>query len=343
MPAKRSNATPAEKLLTLYTLLMQRGDRPASLGELASVLQCSKQTVLRLLAQLEASGYGKLDAPIRRGREHCYRLAFGLHDLGGDARDPVRLSLCRQTLRQLLPEGLTRLWNVSDSDGDFARRLCLSPADVLLPAVDGAGKFTGRGFIDYLAFEAQYRCLLLALRQRHVCRVVYREHVRQEGALLHFAPLRLVIGREALSFLGWLVDGAVPPRPCGVEPASLLLHRCLNVEITERSSLALPLPSFDMPEQENKGDHAKQPIRVRARFAPQEADDIHDRRWSPRQDMQLCTDGSLLLDFDAESEGEVLTWLLGFGSQVVVLEPQWLRERIRQQARLMLRSYQSEA
>lgn len=341
MPAKRSNATPAEKLLTLYTLLMQRGDRPASLGELASVLQCSKQTVLRLLAQLEASGYGKLDAPIRRGREHCYRLAFGLHDLGGDAREPVRLLLCRQMLRQLLPEGLTRLWDVSDPDREFARRLCLSPADVLLPAIDGAGAFTGRGFIDYLAYEAQYRCLLLALRQRHVCRVVYRERLLQEGALLNFAPLRLVIGRDALSFLGWLVDGAVPPHPCGVEPVSLLLHRCLKVEITERSSLSLP--SFGAPEQEQTGGPAKQPIRVRALFAPQEADDIHDRRWSPRQDMRLCTDGSLLLDFDAESEGEVLSWLLGFGSHVVVLEPQWLRERIRQQARLMLRAYQSEA
>ena len=74
MPGKQSCAKPGEKLLALYTLLMLRAPRAISLSELAQALECSKQTVLRLLVQLEASGYGKLDAPIVQGREHCYRI-----------------------------------------------------------------------------------------------------------------------------------------------------------------------------------------------------------------------------------------------------------------------------
>lgn len=335
MPAKRSNATPAEKLLMLYTLLIRRGERPSSLTELAGMLQCSKQTVLRLLAQLEASGYGKLEAPIRRGREHCYRLAFGLHDLCGDARELAWLTFYRQMLQQFLPQGMGRLWN-DGAIAEGAESLHLSPAEVLPLAAGGADIFFPCGIIDYPAFAAQYRCLLLALRQRHLCRVLYRESLRQEESCLYFAPLRLVIRRDSLSFLGWrMEDAATQPAGLG-KPVSLFLHRCLHVEMTERSTAALPLPGGGIAGQDEADGREKSPFRVRVLFAEQEADYVYDRRWSLRQDVQLRADGSLLLDFDAGSEGEVLAWLLSFGSRVVVLEPAWLREKIQQQARLML-------
>ena len=68
MPAKASDKTPGEKLLALYTLLLMQDGRAISLTSLADALHCSKQTILRLLSQLEASGYGKLAEPERRGK-----------------------------------------------------------------------------------------------------------------------------------------------------------------------------------------------------------------------------------------------------------------------------------
>lgn len=335
MPAKRSNATPAEKLLMLYTLLIRRGERPSSLAELAGLLQCSKQTVLRLLAQLEASGYGKLEAPIRRGREHCYRLAFGLHDLSGDARELAWLTFYRQMLRQFLPQGMGRLWN-EEMNADPPDRLHLSPIEVPPLAADGADVFFPCGIIDYPAFAAQYHRLLLALRQRILCRVLYREGLRQGESCLYFMPQRLVIRQDSLSFLGWRMEDAAGRDTGRGRPVSLFLHRCLRVEMTGRSAPAPSLPCAECPEQDEAGGRDESRFRVRLLFAPQEADYIYDRRWSLRQDVQLRDDGSLLLDFDAGSENEVLAWLLSFGGRVVVLEPAWLREKMAQQARLIL-------
>ena len=47
------DAGPSEKLLTLYTLLLF-GNRGMTLGEIAEELDCSRQSVLRLVRKLEA-------------------------------------------------------------------------------------------------------------------------------------------------------------------------------------------------------------------------------------------------------------------------------------------------
>ncbi|MBQ7585529.1 MAG: HTH domain-containing protein, partial [Desulfovibrionaceae bacterium] len=59
MPYKKSESKPGEKLLTLYTLLLVEYPNLISLGELAQKLNCSKQTILRLIDQLESSNYCK--------------------------------------------------------------------------------------------------------------------------------------------------------------------------------------------------------------------------------------------------------------------------------------------
>ncbi|MBQ4567226.1 MAG: helix-turn-helix domain-containing protein [Desulfovibrio sp.] len=95
---------PGEKLLALYTLLMLRGQNPISLSELARILHCSKQTVLRYLDQLEASGYGKLEEPIVRGREHLYRMApIAQPHLALGVRELSQLTLCRKMLLPSCP------------------------------------------------------------------------------------------------------------------------------------------------------------------------------------------------------------------------------------------------
>lgn len=68
MPPKRnSDATAGEKLLALYSLLLF-SEREFSLTELAERLRCSKQTVLRLLDQLEAGAWQGSIRETRNGR-----------------------------------------------------------------------------------------------------------------------------------------------------------------------------------------------------------------------------------------------------------------------------------
>lgn len=68
-----SDATPSEKLLLLFVLLLFN-NRPFSLSELSSTwLNASKATVLRLLGQLESAKIGVLKRE-KRGRESYYSL-----------------------------------------------------------------------------------------------------------------------------------------------------------------------------------------------------------------------------------------------------------------------------
>lgn len=106
MPAKRNgDASSGEKLLALYSLLLFR-QREFSLTKLAERLRCFRQTVLRLLDQLEAGSYRGPIHELRGGRAYCHlprppKRALTL--ISPEALE--RLVLCREFVRHLLPDG----------------------------------------------------------------------------------------------------------------------------------------------------------------------------------------------------------------------------------------------
>ena len=59
MGKKWSESRPAEKMLSLYTLLLT-SSQPVRLTELSRLLNCAKQSVTRLIDQLESSHFGKI-------------------------------------------------------------------------------------------------------------------------------------------------------------------------------------------------------------------------------------------------------------------------------------------
>lgn len=318
MPAKRSEKSPGEKLLALYTLLLLQGGRPISLAALAQALDCSKQTVLRLLGQLEASGYGKLDEPIRRGKEDFYRLAGetpGLISLG--AKELARLALCRNVLMNLLP----------GEDGEEA-------------GMGSRGQRPGvsydvmyKGYIDYGPYEKQYEQLARAIQKGLVCRLVYQKSIFAEPRELYFAPQRIISYHETLSVLGW----EVPPRGQvkNLYPNWLWLyiHRCISVALTRRHASGLPEIEMDSGRAADFGIICGDAFGVRLLFNAQTANYIHDRQWSADQKLTPGPDNSLILEMTARSQPELVSWILSFGANVKVLEPDWLRDEIREIAR----------
>ena len=104
MGCKHAEAKPAEKLLALFTTLLFN-NRSYSLGRLAEMLDCSKQTVSRLLLQMEAAKYGKL-AREKQGKEVHYRLLRPEHvpAVSLDREGLEQLLLCRDFLAHLLPQ-----------------------------------------------------------------------------------------------------------------------------------------------------------------------------------------------------------------------------------------------
>lgn len=320
MPARLSDKKPGEKLLTLYTLLVFQDEKaPFSLSRLSQLLDCSKQTVLRLLDQLEASRFGKLEEPIRKGREHYYRLTPQPRQaLSIGPREAAQLALCRSTLMRLLPK------------------------DALPP--DGTGSpspsvhVVYKGYIDYERFTGQYATLLRAVEERKVCRITYRRSPFREPRVFFFAPMRLLSYRESLAATGWEVTQSGLVKPLYETPLFLYIQRCQSVSLTARGSRRLPEP-------ESNGADAfgllqdGEPFTVELLFEEDTAGYVHDRQWAADQRFELTSDRRLRMEMTARNPAETISWVMGFGDRVTILSPDWLKEEVRRRALAVAEKY----
>ncbi|MDZ4837525.1 MAG: WYL domain-containing protein [Candidatus Melainabacteria bacterium] len=75
-------------------------------------------------------------------------------------------------------------------------------------------------------------------------------------------------------------------------------------------------------------EHTEQEYRVTIKFAPHSARYIRERVWHQSQELHEHDDGSCTLSFNAPSLDEVKRWVLMYGSDAEVLEPQFFRELI---------------
>jgi predicted DNA-binding transcriptional regulator YafY len=208
MPTKQSDAKPAEKLLALYTLLLFNGGQNFSLTELARRLSCSKQTVLRLVDQIEASEYGKIISG-KQGREafYCIERPRNLPQVSLTAEEIYQLALCRNLILHLLPKDIRKQTEKTlRAATTFAR-------DEVAPDCIGLSQVYTKGNIDYSPFQEQLKTFMLAMHRQKVCRVVYQKSLCAEPREFHFAPKRLIAYHETYMILGWEVTDRGFPGP----------------------------------------------------------------------------------------------------------------------------------
>jgi predicted DNA-binding transcriptional regulator YafY len=76
------------------------------------------------------------------------------------------------------------------------------------------------------------------------------------------------------------------------------------------------------------------------RFAPGAASSyVRERRWSRDQEMERDETGNLFLDFTSSNREELISWVLGFGSQAELLLPEDLRGEMGRVAAAMAEAY----
>lgn len=78
-------------------------------------------------------------------------------------------------------------------------------------------------------------------------------------------------------------------------------------------------------------DH--EPEQVKLKFSPQVARRVGESRWHQSEQTVIRPDGSLLWCAKIAAPKEMLPWIRGWGADVEVLEPEWLREVLVQEAR----------
>ena len=326
------DAGPSEKLLAMYTLLLF-GGRSMSLGELAQELECSKQSVLRLIARLEASRFGKIRRS-RQGRESIYCLdrPADTPRISLDAEGLRQLVLCRDFLAQLLPPSVRKRVDVT-----LQQASAYVPAENRSEVLRSIGVSYAKGRIDYAPFQTALNIFNESIRKQLVCSVRYKASIRAVPTAFDYAPGRLVVYRESIYIHGWVVSERGKAIPRFKTSTPLALHRVLEVTPTRRS--AAHLPAINDTNAHFFGLLNEPPFTVRIRFDPAVATYVAEREWSGEQQVKIHKNGSVTLSMTARSQDEVMAWVLSFAGAAELLSPRWLRDRLSDQIRLLAERY----
>ncbi len=307
------------KAVGLYGLLLFAG-KPYSLGALATIFNCSKQTILRVAQELERVHHLKVSSFMQDGQRYFTATSPKRPtNICLDIEAIQHLLLCRDIVWHMLPDALRN--DISQT---------IHSATVLLDDFDKRGEALTplaqahvKGVIDYTPFQGTIETLLDAMRARRLCEVTYKSPAKPAPKTFTVAPLRFLAYHEGL-YLKCRLAAALE-KPGDYYDPMLAVQRIRAVRDTGQTFT--PPEDADNHMPDTFGLMPGKPFRVRVAVSPSAADYIRERRWSADQTIEDHPDGSLTLEFTATSEKEVVAWVLGFGKEVKILMPTDLQRR----------------
>ncbi len=80
-------------------------------------------------------------------------------------------------------------------------------------------------------------------------------------------------------------------------------------------------------------------VHVKVRFSPTVARRVEESRWHRSQKLTREKGGSLIAEFDLDTTEEIKHWVLGFGQNAEVLEPEELRGAISEEIESLRQRY----
>ena len=179
--------------------------------------------------------------------------------------------------------------------------------------------------------ESLFEDLINAAMEQKSCRGEYWSFSRNSNREISFNPLRFYEWNDGLyCFIETLPDREI--RTTAVE-------RFSSLTVTDRS---FDYPEDFDPEEILSGAWAitkDQPLSLSIRFSPQSGRYIKERQWTSNQKIVLEADGSLILKMITSGRRDVKSWILSFGMDAEVLEPEDLRTEIREELKRQLANY----
>lgn len=323
-----------EKLISLFARLLFSGEKH-SLTELAQMLDCSKQTVLRLMEDIRKAygvdveeSYSSNRKYYRLKRPGASRSLYPLSEL-----ELSVLRMCRDFTSHLLGKKLF----------EEATR-AIGKTQALLPqGPHGNGNHFGvfrPGTIDYTPYHETICTLLKAMDEQKVCRLTYKAIMESRAKTFHIKPLKLFSKDDTIYLLAQLAkEPGKPYRTPDYDPL-LAVHRIRKVEVADR--LFDPPQNYDFEKIYNRhfGVIKDEAFEVEVELRGWAARYVAERICSPDQTIRKMGKDKILLTFTASSEPEVLSWILSFGEDAVLRSPDTLVRRIYANAEAMCKAYE---
>jgi len=317
MSKKSEYRSSTEKAVSLYSrLLFSREKR--SLSELADMLGCSKQTVLRYIQEIQMAYSVEIEESIEnRQRYYQIKKPFAPPQLYLTEDEITVLFMCREFTSSLLGKELFEL-----STRAIEKSLAYTKGGTKHPARNFATLKLGR--IDYTPHSETIHRLTEAMKSCNVCKITYKSIRASEPKIVSVCPLVMFSYNDALYLNGILANKPLQQANRPEFDPILAVHRIQKVEVTE---IVFERPeSYDFENQFNKrfGIMQDETFAVKVQFDKPVADYAGERIWSPDQEITHLPDGGLVLVFKAASSREVVAKVLSFGEHAHILEPEWL-------------------
>jgi predicted DNA-binding transcriptional regulator YafY len=317
-----SYRTYGEKLISLFAKLLFTAES-YSLTELAKMLGCSKQSVIRLINDIRMA-YGVDIEENNQGNRKYYRLIKKGKDMPVipmAQSELTALQMCKTFTEHLLGEQIY---------GEATRAL-----EKNLPLVSGEGRLLSRHFasfctgtIDYTPHQGKIRILIEAMNAKKICRITYQAIMQKKAKTYHIKPLKMFSYRDTLYLHARL---AREPGKAYREPdfdPLLAIHRLKKVEITDRGYEYPKDYDFEEVFDKTFGFMKEDCFEVELEFRGWAAQYVAERIWSYDQKIIKIDDDKIRMTFSASSNVELIAWILSFGEEVKVIEPKWVVEQI---------------
>ncbi len=324
MPEKKDYySSYGQKLISLFAKLLFT-QRSHSLIELSRMLNCSKQTVLRLVEDIRRS-YGVDVEEYLEGKRKYYRiqrLKSSSPSLNITEPELNALTMCKTFAEHLLGKEMYE---------EASRVIEKNQATLSPEKLGGSQHFDSfrSGSIDYTPYQETIRILIDSMNERKICRVTYKSILETKAKQFYIKPLKIFSHKDSVYLHAQL---AKVPGKTYVTPKFdplLAIHRIRKIKTTERLFVPPKNYDFDKVFKQNFGLIKENAFEVEVEFQGYFAKYVAERIWSPVQSIRKKK-GKTILKFIASSKPELLSWILSFGEEARVLKPKWLINRIKE-------------
>jgi predicted DNA-binding transcriptional regulator YafY len=314
--------TYGEKLISLFVRLLFSGDS-YSLTQLAHMLSCSKQTVLRLLDDITKAYGVELEERMDGNRKYV-SLKRLRRELPMTLLSPIELTvlqMCRDFTSHLLGKQLF----------EEATRALLKSNAMLgkesKASVNHFGAFRS-GYIDYTPYSGIIYTLMQAMDLKKTCRLTYKALMGKGTKTYYINPLKIFSHKDTLYLHAqWEPSLDKPHTEPDFDPL-LAIHRMKKVELTERDYKIPKKYDFEKIFNRNFGVMKDDSFEVEIEFTGWSAKYIPERIWSADQKITKKGRNKIILKCTASSEIELISWILSFGEEAKALSPEWVVEKI---------------
>jgi len=321
-PKKDQYSGVSEKAIKLFAKLLFY-KREYSLTELAKILATSKQTILRLISEIERVYEIRIDTEIKNNKQKYYSIKQirGTKPMLPLSIDELTfLQMCRIFTGHLVgDEMFDDLENTIDKCCNF-----LSPENNDPVHLDIFENITF-GTIDYTPFSKIIKTLMSSIKNRYLVEINYKKITNKQGKTAVVMPFKLFARKDTIYLFARLKDGQS-------ENSDRLytVHRILSVnQLKEKFQYP---KDIDFKKIFNSfGVMTGEPFSVKARLTGKPAFYVAERVLSPDQSIKWLDDNVMEITFTAQSQDEVLSWAMAFGAKAEILEPLWLRDKIKKE------------